>query len=216
VGFQKARAFLPDRCRSEHGDYRQYMAALQVFLGSGAPRAVGAASQRDRPGGRAEARLRLAGGRPWRRRGVAGGGLLAEQRVPVIGNPLDNLPADYDQLGARLDNATILCRAGVPLMFTTGTSHNAGLLRQAAGNVVALGAAMERRAGCGDAGPGGRVPAGPGRRQTFVVWTGDPLELSTSAERVMVAGAWVTTASRQTRLLERYPRLDGDEPFGYR
>jgi imidazolonepropionase-like amidohydrolase len=50
----------------------------------------------------------------------------------------------------------------------------------------------------------------------LVVWTGDPLELTTWPERVMIDGTWVPMESRQTRLYERYRTLDGDTPFGYR
>jgi imidazolonepropionase-like amidohydrolase len=224
-GFEEARSFRPDRYRSEHGDYtRQDMAALQALLASGAP--IVLSVRRANEIAQAVALKRdfglplvvHGGAEAWK---VAG--LLAEQRVPVIIDPLDNLPEDYDQLGARLDNATILWRAGVPVMFTAGTSFNAGLLRQAAGNAVAEGlpwsvalAAVTRvpaevfRLG------GGAGTLTPGAAADLVVWTGDPLELSTWAERVMIGGAWVATESRQTRLLERYRQLDGDEPFGFR
>jgi imidazolonepropionase-like amidohydrolase len=56
----------------------------------------------------------------------------------------------------------------------------------------------------------------PGAPADLVIWTGDPLELSTWAERVMIDGRWASMESRQTRLLERYRHLDGGEPFSYR
>jgi hypothetical protein len=37
-----------------------------------------------------------------------------------------------------------------------------------------------------------------------VVWSGDPFELSSHAEAVLIRGRRVSLASRQTALLERY------------
>ena len=52
--------------------------------------------------------------------------------------------------------------------------------------------------------PGRRPPGAPA---DLVVWSGDPLELSTRAEAVIVAGEVVPNVSRQTRLRDRYRRL---------
>jgi hypothetical protein len=40
-----------------------------------------------------------------------------------------------------------------------------------------------------------------------VVWSGDPLELSTAAETVIIGGVVQSLASHQTKLLERYRKL---------
>jgi imidazolonepropionase-like amidohydrolase len=225
LGFEEARVFRPERYRSEHDDYTRHdMAALKSFLASGAPLVLSVRRASEIVQAVALKRdfgipvVIHGGAEAWR---VAG--LLADQRVPVIVDVLDNLPADYDQLGARLDNATILWRAGVPVLLTAETSYNAGLLRQAAGNAVAEGmpwsaalAAVTRTParvfGLGR-GAGTLTPGAPA---DLVIWTGDPLELSTWADRVMIDGAWVSLESRQTRLLERYRLLEGEEPFGYR
>ena len=55
-----------------------------------------------------------------------------------------------------------------------------------------------------------------GKRADLVVWTGDPLEVTTWAERVMIAGVWQPMQSRQRMLRDRYADLDADAPFGLR
>ena len=60
-------------------------------------------------------------------------------------DPLANLPADFDQLGATLENAARLRAAGVEVGFTQvgDASHNARKMRQLAGNAVANGLPWE-------------------------------------------------------------------------
>jgi len=43
-----------------------------------------------------------------------------------------------------------------------------------------------------------------GAQATLVVWSGDPFEPRTSAEVVVIRGERQPTASRQSRLAERY------------
>ena len=148
--------------------------------------------------------------------------LLAQRSVPVIVDPLANRPISYDRLGARLDNAALLNRAGVQVLIGSQETHNVRLLRQVAGNAVANGLPwIAALAGVT------RYPAEVfglerigmltlGARADLVIWSGDPLEVTTWAERVMVDGTWVSMRSRQTRLFERYQDLSGDTPFGYR
>ena len=148
--------------------------------------------------------------------------LLAAAKVPVIVDAMDNLPINYDQLGARSDNAALLTAAGVPVLFTTEVTYNARLLRQTAGNAVAEGmpymsalAAITRvpaETFGFDSGVGTLTTGAPA---DIVIWNGDPLELTTWAERVMIDGEWIPMKSRQTRLLERYKVLDRDKPFAY-
>ena len=64
---------------------------------------------------------------------------LAAAGVPVLLQPLANLPASFETLGATLANAARLDAAGVPVAFMSGDSHNARNLRQDAGNAVAWG-----------------------------------------------------------------------------
>jgi imidazolonepropionase-like amidohydrolase len=54
-------------------------------------------------------------------------------------NALDNVPNDFESLGATLENAARLHKAGVTVALMTGDAHNARNLRQGAGNAVAYG-----------------------------------------------------------------------------
>ncbi|HEX7125050.1 MAG TPA: imidazolonepropionase, partial [Thermodesulfobacteriota bacterium] len=63
---------------------------------------------------------------------------IARAHVPVILNPIDNLP-DFEWVGATLENAGRLANAGVDVSFATFDSHNARDLKQFAGNAVSYG-----------------------------------------------------------------------------
>ncbi|MEQ8692621.1 MAG: hypothetical protein RIC89_17525, partial [Pseudomonadales bacterium] len=55
-----------------------------------------------------------------------------------------------------------------------------------------------------------------GSAATFVLLSGDPLEVTTYAQAVMVDGRWIDPTSRQTRLFERYRDLDDTEATGFK
>jgi imidazolonepropionase-like amidohydrolase len=141
--------------------------------------------------------------------------LLAQHQIPVILEPTDNLPRRFDEIGARLDNAALLHRAGVPLGFFVGginMSHNVGIeLRQAAGIAVANGLPWDAALAALTSGAariwGLEDHAGAlerGRRADLVVWSGDPLEVTTVPVAVLVDGRRVPLATRQTQLRDRY------------
>src|SRR5690606_115529 len=70
---------------------------------------------------------------------------LAAAKVPVFVDPLANLPADFDRIGATMENAARLQAAGVAVSFSQAgdASHNARKIRQLAGNAVANGMPWE-------------------------------------------------------------------------
>ena len=136
---------------------------------------------------------------------------LARARIPVILNPLDNLPDSFDSLGARLDNAVLLHRAGVRVAFSAGDDYNARNIRQLAGNAVAHGLPWEVALAAITTVPADifGVGAQHGRIETgqvadLVLWIGDPLEITTQAEQVWIAGRPLSMRSRQTELRDRY------------
>ncbi|RPI13460.1 MAG: amidohydrolase [Lysobacterales bacterium] len=140
-------------------------------------------------------------------------GLLAKARVPVVLDPLSNLPMSFDQLGATLENAARLHEAGVPIVFTNliTPTHNAYQVRQAAGVAVAHGLPWDAALAALT-----RVPAqtfglgaelgeiAPGRAADLVLWSGDPFEVTTVAEQVWIDGRAQSMRSRQTELRDRY------------
>ena len=219
--FDEASRFSPSRYRPGPGDYSRHdMAALKTFLRSGKPLvlAVDRAAeirQAIRLADDHGLRLVLLGGaEAWQVRDA-----LAAAGAAVITHPHDNLPRSFETLGARLDNAALLHGAGVDVVFTAAETHNARKLRQLAGNAVAHGlpwsAALDgltRRAaqvwGMEDVGT-----LTPGSRADLVIWNGDPLELTTWAEQVIIDGQAMPMRSRQTLLFERYRDLS--KPYGY-
>jgi imidazolonepropionase-like amidohydrolase len=136
---------------------------------------------------------------------------LAAEGVPVILNALDNLPASFDRLGARLDNAKLLHQAGVRIAFSIGDGHMARKNRQLAGIAVAHGLPWEAALAAITSGAADifGIGAGHGRIERgqaadLVLWSGDPLEVTSVAEQVWIAGRAIEMRSRQTELAERY------------
>lgn len=138
---------------------------------------------------------------------------LAALKVPVIVDPVENAPDDFDRLGARADNAALLEKAGVPVLLSTFSAHNVRKLTQWAGNAVregmpwsaALMAVTSRPAALFGLTDHGRLA--PGQVANVVVWSGDPFELSSVAEHVLVRGRDVGQQTRQRGLVERYRAL---------
>ncbi len=137
-------------------------------------------------------------------------GEIAAARVPVLLDPLANLPESFEEMGATLENAARLARAGVTLAFLTGDSHNSRNLRQAAGNAVAYGLPWDAALAAMTVNPAriwGLDDYGtlePGKDADVVIWDGDPLEVTSAAERVFIRGREMPRDSRQIRLRDRY------------
>ncbi len=137
---------------------------------------------------------------------------LARAGVPVIVDPQDDLPRDFDRLGSRLDNAALLNAAGVTVAIVGSydfnnlreTRLNAGL---AVANglpypaaIAAITSVPARIFGFGD--KAGSLE--PGREADVVVWSGDPLETTSYPEHVFVAGREQPMTSRGLQLRDRY------------
>jgi imidazolonepropionase-like amidohydrolase len=147
---------------------------------------------------------------------------LAEAGVPVLINALSNLPVNFDMLGARLDNAAILHEAGVTISFTGTETHQAHKLRQVAGNAVANGLPYEAGLAALTVNPAiifgldeGHGTIGPDSRADIVIWSGDPLEVTSAADRVIIGGKAIEMVSRQTLLRDRYLPENPELPRAY-
>jgi imidazolonepropionase-like amidohydrolase len=136
---------------------------------------------------------------------------IAAARVPVILDPMRNLPLSFASLQARRDNAALLGAAGVPLIFSGFDAYSAHNLRQLAGNAVASGLsrasairalAFEAARAFGQGADYGLLAAG--RVANLCIWNGDPFELGTWPVEVVIHGRSASTRSRQTELFERY------------
>ena len=137
-------------------------------------------------------------------------GELARKNIPVVVKPLTNIPS-FEALSASLENAARLQQAGVTLVLSSFDTHNARNLRQEAGNAVSYG--LDRAAALravtltpatvwGIADRTGSLEIG--KDADLVVWSGDPFELTTAAERVFIRGREISKDTRQKALFERY------------
>ena len=147
---------------------------------------------------------------------------LAARDVVVVMNPLTN-HAEFEYLGARLDNAALLHEAGVAIAISPFSASDSRKIRQLAGIAVANGLPRTAAIAAITTTPARLLgidslvgSLSPGARADFVLWNGDPLELSTYPERVYVGGASMDLKSRQIRLAERYRDLATDTPLHLR
>jgi hypothetical protein len=140
--------------------------------------------------------------------------LGAAQAYVLVGS-LNNIPRDFSALGARQDNAALLHRAGAKVVISGGAdAFNARNVKYEAGVAVAFGMPWDAALRAvtltpaelyGVANRTGSLDVG--KDATLVLWSGDPFELSTRAERVFVQGTEVQGPSRQDELMRRYRAL---------
>jgi imidazolonepropionase-like amidohydrolase len=135
---------------------------------------------------------------------------ISRAHVPVLVEPLNDVPS-YDALGIRYENAALLAQAGVRVALLETNTHNARNLRQQGGNAVSYGMRWDDALRAVTLSPAeifgvadryGSLDAG--KVANVVVWSGDPFELSTTVEHVLIRGKEIPLESRQTELLERY------------
>lgn len=142
-------------------------------------------------------------------------GELAAAHIPVILDPLANLPDRFERLSARLDNAALLQQAGVQIAIAPAAgsvdAHQARLVLQLAGNAVANGLPWDAAFAAVTRGPADIFGVGGelGRLERnyiadVVIWDGDPLEVQSAPTTVFIAGVEQPLVSRQTRLRDRY------------
>lgn len=152
---------------------------------------------------------------------------LAKAKIPVVIDPTNNLPNQFESLGSTLENAARLNAAGITVAFmTTGDqlAHNPRDLAQFAGNAVANGMPWDAALAAVTRNPAviwgiseryGTLETG--KDADVVVWDGDPLEVTSTPAHVFVLGKAVDLATRQTKLRDRYRDLTRVEPpLGYR
>ena len=146
---------------------------------------------------------------------------IAAARVPVIASALIDLPTQFESVAATQSNAGRMRAAGVEVSIGTINDDDTRMTirtPQYAGNLVAL-TKIPRATGLDwpaafaavTSGPARAMGMGaeigsltPGRRADVVLWSGDPLELTSGVERVWIDGVEQSTQTRQTRLRDRY------------
>ena len=135
---------------------------------------------------------------------------IAENNIPVIINPFDNIPDSFDELASNIRIASSLEKAGIKVMFSESRTHNYHLIRQGAGNAVAngmsyIGAIMALTSNVAESfniPERGRLQKG--MKADLVIWEGDPLEPSTFPSKVFINGNDMDLSTRSSRLTERY------------
>ena len=149
---------------------------------------------------------------------------IAQAGVPVILDPLNNIPSTFDSLNATYENVTRLNEAGVVMAFyyeQGAGAHNAYLAAQSAGNSVAMGLDYNEAVRSITSNPAdifGLINVGyilPGYDADLVVWDNDPLELMSSVEMVMIDGENQDLSNRYEELTDRYTK-ELDKPNSYR
>jgi imidazolonepropionase-like amidohydrolase len=227
---QDARDYASNRAAFESGDRRAYavsrldLEALIPVVRGELPLAVQVNRASDilsalRLGRELNLRLIL--------QGAAEGWMVAREiaaaNVPVVINPLTNLPG-FESLAISFENAARLHNAGVTVAFATFESHNSRNLKQLAGNAVSHGMPYDAALRAVTLTPAriwgvsanyGSIE--PGKDADLVIWSGDPFELTTNAERVFIRGVEMPKETRQAELLRRYRQVGtGGLPEAYR
>jgi len=146
---------------------------------------------------------------------------IAESNIPLIINPINNIPNSFDELASNINLAQRLEKAGFTMMFNVSRDHNYHLIRQGAGVAVANGLSYgtaiksltSNVAKVFDIKNRGSIKVG--NHADIVIWEADPLEPSSMPERVFINGIETDLTTRSTRLRDRYTK-DLEKPNTYR
>ncbi len=148
---------------------------------------------------------------------------IAAAKVAVMIDAERDLPSSFETLASRLDNATRLQAAGVTVAIMGSRDQNN--LRQArfnAGMAVSYGLPYQQALASLTLNPAkiwrmdGQVGTlEVGKTADVVVWTGDPLELSTWPTDVFISGQRQPQDTRAFELRDRYAAKPGAYPQAY-
>ena len=224
-----ARLYARQRTAFERNETRDFAAsrldleALQPVLAGTLPLVIAADRASD-----IEAALKLAADYKLRIMIVGGAEAwlvadkLAAAKVPVLTGAMQNIPGSFTTLGIRQENAGLLRRAGVEVALVGNgpgdpETFNVRNIRQEAGNAVAYGMSWDDALRAVTLVPAQIFGLGErmgslqaGRTANIVIWSGDPFELSTVAEQVIIRGRRMEGDSRQDMLVRRYRQLPPD------
>ncbi|MEZ5759317.1 MAG: amidohydrolase family protein [Emcibacteraceae bacterium] len=150
---------------------------------------------------------------------------LVAADIPVIIVPEDNLFGNVTMAGTTFSNAARLEKAGVKfsLISGNGSLYYGHHILQFAGMAVAHGMSHDGAIRSITINPAqifsvdrivGSIEVG--KDADVVVWDGDPLEVTSNTDHVIIRGVEYDLVSRRTMLRDRYLNLDRGEPFGKR
>mgnify|MGYP001372187819 FL=1 len=141
---------------------------------------------------------------------------LAESNIPVILEPINNLPTSFDRLGSRLENAALLNDAGVKILisYDEWETHNAYLSRQGAGIAVSYGLPWNEAVNAltKNVSETFNIPDRGtltiGNEADLIVWDADPLDVTSFAEQIYISGKLMPANTRSLMLRDRYLKRD--------
>ena len=141
---------------------------------------------------------------------------LAESNIPVILEPINNLPTSFDRLGSRLENAALLNDAGIKILisYDEWETHNAYLSRQGAGIAVSYGLPWHEaiNALTKNVSDTFKIPNRGsliiGFHADLIVWDADPLEVTSFPEQIYISGKLMSPNTRSLMLRNRYLNTD--------
>jgi imidazolonepropionase-like amidohydrolase len=134
---------------------------------------------------------------------------IARAGVPAVIEPLRDIPS-FDGLGARLDNATLLREGGVDVIIAQGDPGGERNLRYAAGNAVRNGMSWDdalraiTQLPAASFGMDEYGTLAPGKIANVVVWSGDPFDFASVAEKVYIRGTAASLHTREEELRDKY------------
>ena len=146
---------------------------------------------------------------------------LKDSDIPLIVNPINNIPNSFDELASNINASARLEDAGITLMFNAPRDHNYHLIRQGAGVAVANGmsysgaikALSSNVSKTFKLGSKGLVEEGASA--DLMIWDADPLEPSSMPIKVFINGVDTDLTTRSSRLRDRYTK-NLDKPNIYR
>ena len=146
---------------------------------------------------------------------------LKDSDIPLIVNPINNIPNSFDELASNINASARLEDAGITLMFNAPRDHNYHLIRQGAGVAVANGmsysgaikALSSNVSKTFKLGSKGLVEEGASA--DLMIWDADPLEPSSMPIKVFINGIDTDLTTRSSRLRDRYTK-NLDKPNIYR
>jgi len=151
------------------------------------------------------------------------GAELAAAATPVLISSTTDRPTDLENLGATLENAARLEKAGVTVIIQTGGGdHRTHEMRYDAGTAVANGMSPAGALAAITINPakvfgvGNRIGSlEAGKDADLVLWSGDPFEPLSRPQLVLIRGEAQPLTSRQIELRDRYKDLNRAYPPAY-
>ena len=146
---------------------------------------------------------------------------LKDSDIPLIVNPINNIPNSFDELASNINASARLEDAGITLMFNAPRDHNYHLIRQGAGVAVANGMSYSGAIKALSSNVSKTFKLGSkglieeGASADLMIWDADPLEPSSMPIKVFINGVDTDLTTRSSRLRDRYTK-NLDKPNIYR